>query len=108
MELLDQYQPDVLLLQETLLKHPNQVNFKNYISHFPATPATTSTQVVAILVKKNIAHCNFHFTPVPGIELIAIPIKIASKSTNIYSSYISPNSKIEFNALKDIFNHKCS
>src|SRR5258705_11857927 len=27
-ELLDQYQPDVLLLQETLLKHPNQVNFK--------------------------------------------------------------------------------
>jgi len=107
-ELLDQYQPDVLLLQETLLKHPKQVNFKNYISHFPATPAKESTQGVAIFAKKNIAHCNFHFTPVPGIELVAITIKIGSKSTNIYSSYISPKSKIEFKELKDVFNHKFS
>src|SRR5258705_435412 len=104
-ELLDQYQPDVLLLQETLLKHPNQVNFKNYISHFPATPTNESTQGVAIFVKKNIAHCNFQFTPVPGIELVAITIKIWSKSINIYSSYIYPKSKIEF---KYILNHKFS
>lgn len=98
---LEEHRIDVLLLSETHLKPSLQLKFRNYNVIRNDRPGRNGGGT-AMLIKKNISYEELPTTQNVNLEITGAKITTAEGPINVYSAYLPPSSKAEFNEIQPL------
>jgi ribonuclease HI len=100
--LIQNFQPLVFSLQETLISHNNTINFRQY-THFLKNPIPNDTRPsggVSLLIRKNIPHSQIKLNT--NIQAVAATISLY-RTITVCSIYLPPHSALNIAELEDLY-----
>ena len=98
--LITQECPSIICLQETFLKHCDNINIRNYeMFNYTHNSGGRASGGVSVLTRKDIPYSKINITT--NIQAVAIKAKL-HKAVNICSIYIPPTDDIDKNELKKL------
>ena len=97
--ILNHYNIDILLLNETLLKNKHKFNVPGYRVY-----RNDSNRGTALLIKNGIKNYEIQINNLESLETTAVNIKANGETLSIISVYNSPSNKFNKNDLDKIFN----